>query len=1098
MPKKGRTAPLAPRTGPGKKAATPPVEPVERSASEPEADAQQTKKRQRRTAHCASCNCSLVVETMSPHEKSACLDCYAIYSICFQTLGNFSEFALKKKDDAMTQARFQTAALVRKHPEKRDFHQNCVTLKEEYGLHVRQSLVGLNGKQFLKRFGKTPEECGLKYVNVPDVRGHKYRGVLLLDPMEAYTRYEVVRSSYSQRDEVKLPLVDHLYKEQGNDTFDFQNSLLEDSKTNKSQANIKHFMNVQMTFAEVEELADGVPAGDGEYQRRRGQGSGSEAGDDEELQKAPVRPLLRSSPLPTEKQQPLKSSASPLAAPMISPASARYPRRQPSSRTLVAVAEIGDNIWAMSEDGDGVAVGDTLSLAKHKMKKLCLTQTLQGAALGRERRNLTEFKTKLEEKDAKMYRAEIDIMAEYLDLYQTCDKLSGSKILHLAQKDLSAALSELKAAKVDFPTTSKMLLVKRTIHTLSETFFSKCVPEEQTVVKLFAALLPFDQGKQDGMGEFDLEAPRLHDCEGSPTDLTNTFLQHFWKCCLCPLAERMETEQKDTPQFVDKLLIVLEDVCAREDLQEEHLQVVYDAAVCLKAFLYLIDPCKIDYAKDYSELLNKTASSSGELCAFDVYGAWKTSIKQSALLKILMKNVQVYTKSDDHVKEANNIVAELDDQATVACTLNALAKFIILKANVRPGAVDGLRSRLLSCVAVHLEGCKELCDSDCSCLTLRILDEKVAAAREYCKLLTEAICTLEPNPSWAAREKQCMNFGRRLNSKRAELNILETLEGVVESWKADNFDGFSAALRLVGDYKSSLPVDHKAPPQVQPLYTKLMEKSIVLLKEGCINEDFMLASDIVLGQLMEKPDGGIAAEYRALASIPSAKASLSSWQRLGADTDARYANDHSGSVRMALLQRSVALQDIKTMVVVEPLMKLQEQMGEEIENIKKITARVAETALSELVKAPAIVEATSPFDGRAQWYDEIPDDAPLADVKKMASGSILQLDGVKLKEACALVKKSLDSIAKDCDMLGLQIDDFEFYKNAKATYLAAMSIFHTAFFIICLEKNADKPVKLKTALLAAKKSAEADRCFASVFEAVRRQVDAGIAMRRLA
>ena len=83
-------------------------------------------------------------------------------------------------------------------------------------------------------------------------------------------------------------------------------------------------------------------------------------------------------------------------------------------------------------------------------------------------------------------------------------------------------------------------------------------------------------------------------------------------------------------------------------------------------------------------------------------------------------------------------------------------------------------------------------------------------------------------------------------------------------------------------------------------------------------------------------------------------------------------------------------------------------------------------------------------------------------------------------------------------MLGLQIDDFEFYKNAKATYLAAMSIFHTAFFIICLEKNADKPVKLKTALLAAKKSAEADRCFSSVFEAVRRQVDAGIAMRRLA
>ena len=189
---------------------------------------------------------------MSPHEKSACLDCYAIYSICFQTLGNFSEFALKKKDDAMTQARFQTAALVRKHPEKRDFHQNCVKSKEQYGLHVRQSLVGLNGKQFIKRFGKSPEECGLKYVNVPDVRGHKYRGVLLLDPMEAYTRYEVVRSSYSQRDEVKLPLVDHLYKEQGSDTFDFHNSLLEDSKTNKSQANIKHFMNVQMTFAEVE------------------------------------------------------------------------------------------------------------------------------------------------------------------------------------------------------------------------------------------------------------------------------------------------------------------------------------------------------------------------------------------------------------------------------------------------------------------------------------------------------------------------------------------------------------------------------------------------------------------------------------------------------------------------------------------------------------------------------------------------------------------------------------------------------------------------------------------------------------------------------
>ena len=273
---------------------------------------------------------------------------------------------------------------------------------------------------------------------------------------------------------------------------------------------------------------------------------------------------------------------------------------------------------AMDDSSGDDGLEDTFVVAKKKIKKLCLTTTLNNKAMGRERRSLEDYRDKLVNVDAKLYKAEINLMSVHLALHERCDSLAGGKIMNLASKELHATLTELKLANVNFPSAAKHLLTKRNVQDVAYKCFNHGEPTRSAIDMLVTVMLPYDRMDASAVAGFDVEAPAVSGCDGTPAELSASFLQWMWMYCMTPLAEHVEENMGWSLIASRTLVEILAKECEREDVHEEAVQANLDAMVCFKGFIFLLDPAEIEYAADYNEVL----SGSGEPDSMDIARAF--------------------------------------------------------------------------------------------------------------------------------------------------------------------------------------------------------------------------------------------------------------------------------------------------------------------------------------------------------------------------------------------------------------------------------------------------------------------------------------------
>lgn len=322
-----------------------------------------------------------------------------MYSIAFEMEGSFDQFADRFHSDKEVKDKFKGAVAVFRNQDRKQFWPNEVMKCEDYGLKVVDTVLCLTRKQFVDKFGMTPEQAGLKTRLLRDKDGNGFKGVVIKDPANPYTRYEAYSCWRNTHNEYRMPQANHLYQSQPDATYAYLNENMQGQKDLLTMVR-----NCSMTMDDVAAKVGAV----------RAKGPAAKAGESESDEG-----WGDEDPVPVARPTLLSTVRRPMQQPGVGSSSASVAGRsvRTAVRTQAAAATLaGGSAIDSGADSDDDGGNDPAATSRRKVRKLSLTATLDGQALGRQRRQLRLYAEKLQASDTlrETYRNEVNMMRNHL------------------------------------------------------------------------------------------------------------------------------------------------------------------------------------------------------------------------------------------------------------------------------------------------------------------------------------------------------------------------------------------------------------------------------------------------------------------------------------------------------------------------------------------------------------------------------------------------------------------------------------------------------------------------------------------------------------
>ena len=130
--------------------------------------------------------------------EHACVMCYVIWAVCFQSRGSFTDVAKVYHENERVRADFDQAFETKHKGGRREFRPSEVSTGSSYNMRIIQHYVGLTRQQYTDlpaSQGRGPEVNGHALTDLPNIDRGVFRGVLLQHPDKPYTEYQLVRST---------------------------------------------------------------------------------------------------------------------------------------------------------------------------------------------------------------------------------------------------------------------------------------------------------------------------------------------------------------------------------------------------------------------------------------------------------------------------------------------------------------------------------------------------------------------------------------------------------------------------------------------------------------------------------------------------------------------------------------------------------------------------------------------------------------------------------------------------------------------------------------------------------------------------------------
>ena len=154
--------------------------------------------------------------------EHACMMCYVIWALCFQSRGSFTDVAKVYHENERVRADFDQAFETKHKGGRREFRPSEVSTGSSYNVQIIQHYVGLSRQEYMNlpaSQGRGPEVNGHALTDLPNIDGGMFRGVLLQHPERPYTEYQLVHSTMVDNREYAMTQAEQLLPSQPNELF---------------------------------------------------------------------------------------------------------------------------------------------------------------------------------------------------------------------------------------------------------------------------------------------------------------------------------------------------------------------------------------------------------------------------------------------------------------------------------------------------------------------------------------------------------------------------------------------------------------------------------------------------------------------------------------------------------------------------------------------------------------------------------------------------------------------------------------------------------------------------------------------------------------
>ena len=813
-----------------------------------------------------------------------CKACFETFMEGFTIHGEWHEFCAKMDENDEVRADFDEAKQVKADPSRATFFPQEVTVGDDVMVDVQQVLIGPSRAQLIEALGCTPEECGAKLQDLPDLHGNRFKGLLLQDPSAPYLRYTVTNRFRVGKNEYSMPSSKQLYARQASESYEFvkQDKMMKDSgpmQTIMTKMRTMPWTTDALLQKATQRLADkgkGPPPGwpmapgvaaDGQPSQPPAGKSPSEHGgtpnDDASADGSVVGSMP---PPPPSFRGPVLNSRLQELEPTGAPGSTRGrgskqggTESECGSRTFGISPGAKPSRIKVGDDGLPVSDNDRRELVDRRISSASLWQILSGVAMGREVGWAKSTRDLFSDAGELSFAGELD---KHLALCKHAEELVAEPIMKMRAASLELRVKELHDAGVDLPSNVKLMLLKRHIAQLQSEVKAGSTSE------WLSAVVPWScNGPAEGAVAFDGLEPRLAALKCSPQERGQLFSDGVRDVLLC-FIKKGASGVEDLLAIAEELIAFL-DQHTDDEAAEAYDEYVSDLLVAARALLCLGDPkCTkhFDAVAAVDEVGGKKTKEAKQTVKYAVFVALKGDEHWWALR-------DEFSKHGHHTKALRPRMAKLS--AMLADSGSSVDPGQLQEVlDCLPDFVDKCRSG--ACEDLEHEADKAL-KAFCASSNLQAIDYSAAGIgarlRELQALLKQATLSLPASGTYWAEQLALVQQAAKEVATRSSLSAFGD---VVRSLSAHSFSDPGEFKKLQVVFTEMLAATCQATPSLTQDLTAFAELSLKHVMSECSSPK---QAEPLLDMLRELKGSALIGELVG-AEWARTLASLEAWQPL--------------------------------------------------------------------------------------------------------------------------------------------------------------------------------------------------------------------------
>lgn len=662
--------------------------PPDDGSNAPKPTAAKRQKNPKKSLNCSMCGqCSSSTAWAAMVKKNgeevpdgdACERCWLVWSAGFSYM-KWEECCEKGSSNAFKKL-FNQAHSVMTGDAKPSFHAQEVTADENVEYRMVRPYIALTRNEFRSKYGVFPEQLHMKVQDMRDERGIMTKMVILADP----SSQRLCEFSSSSRVGWTTFIAHQsrvIHDGQGKETFD----VTTESEREK----------LSKTFIDEDEVKDRLEKRQATVENAKVQAggeSGEESGEGtDDASEAEARTVISAGPTLMRTPQTDKKAGSAASR------SRGGAGRSRGGRGILKMASLGmlrGGSPTSAQHNDGVSVDDfadidiraaniSPALAEKLIRRTNLCSILCGGKVFRSAKTMPEWVQKFKEKG---FEADAGRLELHFKRARCCQRVA-KEVTTLSADELNDALSCLRDANVDFPSSTKLALLQRAVREAASG-----LRDEETLHHYLGVVTPWVAGAGDEVA-FDPFKPVHGACDGSVADKANYFEESVASHILVASINEGESGKDKLLTFVRGLYSFLEEATDL-DIDDGFGDVVMNLMQMCRGLMYMCFHLPNEFDSKFVDLQKLwDAASAGYAGGAPLKGVgtalqtckfWSQRFRE--LKKISAKESAEFAKM---VSLVGTLKAKPASGAWLAC-LNHLSTF---RSNVRKSAADAFDEEL--------------------------------------------------------------------------------------------------------------------------------------------------------------------------------------------------------------------------------------------------------------------------------------------------------------------------------------------------------------------------------------------------------------------